>query len=43
VRVESDAEFEPSLRDALAHGGPSVLHLTLDRRWLAIDRVLDES
>jgi acetolactate synthase-1/2/3 large subunit len=43
VRVETDEQFEPSLREALAHGGPSVLHLTLDRRWLAIDRVLEES
>jgi acetolactate synthase-1/2/3 large subunit len=41
TRVESDEEFEPALRDALAHGGPSVLHLTLDRRWLSIDRLLD--
>jgi acetolactate synthase-1/2/3 large subunit len=43
VRVETDEQFEPALREALTHGGPSVLHLTLDRRWLAIDRVLEES
>ena len=41
VRVEDDDAFEPALRDALAHAGPTVLHLTLDRRWLALDRVLD--
>jgi acetolactate synthase-1/2/3 large subunit len=41
VRVESDEAFEPALREALAHGGPTVLHLTLDRRWLALDQVLE--
>jgi acetolactate synthase-1/2/3 large subunit len=41
VRVERDDEFAPALRDALAQSGPTVLHLTLDRRWLAIDRVLE--
>jgi len=41
IRVESDAQFEPALREALAHSGPSVVHLVLDRRWLAIDQVLD--
>ena len=32
----------PALREALAQTGPTVLHLTLDRRWLAIDNVRDE-
>ena len=41
VRVDTDAEFEPALRDALGRSGPSVLHLPLDRRWLSIDRVLE--
>ena len=41
VHVESDEQFEPALREALAQGGPTVLHLTLDRRWLAIDHVLE--
>jgi acetolactate synthase-1/2/3 large subunit len=39
VRVEDDESFEPALRDALAHAGPTVLHLVLDRRWLSIDNV----
>jgi acetolactate synthase-1/2/3 large subunit len=43
IRVDDDEAFEPALRDALANAGPSVLHLTLDRRWLAIDRVRDEA
>ena len=42
TRVESDDEFEPALRQALTHPGPSVLHLVLDRRWLSIDRIADE-
>jgi acetolactate synthase-1/2/3 large subunit len=42
VHVDNDEEFETSLRDALGHSGPTVLHLNLDRRWLSIDRVLDE-
>jgi acetolactate synthase I/II/III large subunit len=41
VRVETDADFGPALEEALARTGPSVLHLTLDRRWLSIDRVLE--
>ena len=42
MRVETDEAFEPALREALAQTGPTVLHLTLDRRWLAIDNVRDE-
>ncbi len=41
VTIDDDAAFEPALRDALAYPGPTVLHLALDRRWLAIDRMLD--
>ena len=41
VSVATDAEFEPALREALAHPGPTVIHLALDRRWLGIDRVLE--
>jgi len=41
VRVETDSDFEPALVDALGRAGPTVIHLVLDRRWLAIDRVLD--
>ncbi len=42
ARVETDEEFGPALESALARTGPSVLHLTLDRRWLSIDRVIDD-
>ena len=42
VRVEDDETFEAALREALAHGGPTVLHLVLDRRWLSIDSVIGE-
>lgn len=41
VTIDDDAAFEPALREALAYPGPTVLHLSLDRRWLAIDRMLD--
>lgn len=40
-RVTTDDEFEPALSDALSHNGPSVIHLSLDRRWLSIDQILD--
>ena len=41
IRVPDDDAFEPALREALSQNGPTVLHLSLDRRWLSIDRVLD--
>jgi TPP-dependent trihydroxycyclohexane-1,2-dione (THcHDO) dehydratase len=41
VRVETDEEFEPALRAALALRRPTVLHLVVDRRWVSVDR-LDE-
>jgi acetolactate synthase-1/2/3 large subunit len=37
VRVERDAEFEPALRAALVADRATVIHLTLDRRWLSVD------
>ena len=42
VRVETDEEFEPALRAALASRRPTVLHLVIDRRWVSVDR-LDEA
>jgi acetolactate synthase-1/2/3 large subunit len=38
VRVEDDAGFEPALRQALAADRPTVIHLTLDRRWVSPDQ-----
>jgi acetolactate synthase I/II/III large subunit len=38
VRVDTDAAFEGALRTALAASGPTVIQLTLDRRWLHVDR-----
>jgi acetolactate synthase-1/2/3 large subunit len=38
VRVETDAAFEPALRQALASDRPTVIHLPLDRRWVSVDR-----
>jgi acetolactate synthase I/II/III large subunit len=37
VRVERDADFEPALRAALAADRTTVIHLTLDRRWVSVD------
>lgn len=37
VRIESDAEFGPALRDALAADRPTVLHLIVDRRWVSVN------
>ncbi|HEY7736571.1 MAG TPA: thiamine pyrophosphate-dependent enzyme [Candidatus Limnocylindrales bacterium] len=38
VRVESDAGFESALRQALAAADrPTVIQLTLDRRWVSVD------
>ncbi|HEX5826531.1 MAG TPA: thiamine pyrophosphate-dependent enzyme [Candidatus Limnocylindrales bacterium] len=38
VRVDSDGAFESALRTALAASGPTVIQLTLDRRWVHVDR-----
>jgi acetolactate synthase-1/2/3 large subunit len=38
TRVESDAAFEPALRQALAADRPTVLQLVLDRRWVSPDQ-----
>jgi acetolactate synthase-1/2/3 large subunit len=37
VKVESDAVFEPALRQALASDRPTILHLVVDRRWVNVD------
>ncbi len=37
VRVADDAAFEPALRAALAADRPTVLHLSLDPRWVSVD------
>ena len=39
VRVERDAELEPALRQALAEERSTVIHLSLDRRWVSVDEV----
>jgi acetolactate synthase-1/2/3 large subunit len=36
-RVSRDSEFEPALRDALAAGGPALLQLEVDPRWVTPD------
>lgn len=41
VRIESDAELEPALRQALAEDRPTVLQLTLDRAWVSVDTFAD--
>jgi hypothetical protein len=41
IRVDSDEEFEPALRTALASRRTTVLHLVVDRRWVSVDRVDD--
>ncbi|HYO42428.1 MAG TPA: thiamine pyrophosphate-dependent enzyme [Candidatus Limnocylindrales bacterium] len=38
VRVETDAAFEGALRTALAASGPTVIQVSLDRRWASVDR-----
>ena len=38
ARVETDDAFEPALRQALASDRPTVIQLTLDRRWLSVDQ-----
>jgi acetolactate synthase-1/2/3 large subunit len=39
LRVEEDAGFEPALREALASEVPSVIQVTVDRRWKAVGRL----
>jgi acetolactate synthase-1/2/3 large subunit len=38
ARVERDADFEPALRTALAADRPTVIQVTLDRRWVSVDQ-----
>jgi acetolactate synthase I/II/III large subunit len=38
ARVETDAQLEPALRQALAADRPTVLQLVLDRRWVSPDQ-----
>lgn len=38
VRVDDDSRFEATLEEALAHDGPTVIHLQLDRAWVSVDR-----
>jgi acetolactate synthase-1/2/3 large subunit len=37
VAVADDSAFEPALRQALASDRPTVIHLTVDRRWENVD------
>jgi len=37
VRVETDAEFETALRNALAADRTTVIQANLDRRWVSVD------
>lgn len=37
IHVADDAAFEPALRQALVADRPTVLHLSLDRRWEGVD------
>jgi len=37
ARVETDAQLEPALRQAIAADRPTVLQLVLDRRWVSPD------
>ncbi len=39
VHVEDDAAFEPALGEALTGDRPTVIHLSLDRRWVSVDEV----
>lgn len=38
VRVATDAEFEPALRQALVADRPTVIQLALDPGWLSVDQ-----
>ncbi len=35
--VHTEAEFAPSLREAITSRQPSVIHVTVDRAWLSVD------
>jgi acetolactate synthase-1/2/3 large subunit len=37
IRIERDVDFEAELRTALAADRPTVIQLTLDRRWVSVD------
>ena len=38
VRVETDAAFEPALRQALAAESPTLIHLVVDRGWSSVEQ-----
>jgi acetolactate synthase-1/2/3 large subunit len=38
VRLEAEADFEAALRTAVAADRPTVIQLSLDRRWISVDR-----
>jgi acetolactate synthase-1/2/3 large subunit len=38
VKVDADAGFEPALRQALVNDRPTVIQLSLDRRWVSVDQ-----
>jgi acetolactate synthase-1/2/3 large subunit len=38
IRVETDAAFEPALRQALATDGPTLIHLIVDPSWGTIEQ-----
>lgn len=38
VRVDDDRDFAAVLAEALAHDGPTVVHLPLDPAWVSVDR-----
>ena len=40
--ARANDEVEPTLREALAAPGPSVVHLLTDPRWLSVDRQLGD-
>jgi acetolactate synthase I/II/III large subunit len=37
LSVDSDAAFEPALREAIASRRPAVLHIALDPAWVSVD------
>jgi acetolactate synthase-1/2/3 large subunit len=37
MTVETDAAFEPALREAIESRRPAVLHITLDPAWVSVD------
>ena len=39
IRIDDDAAFEAALRHALTADAPTVIQLTLDRRWKAVGRL----